>query len=522
MIALSIAKSMKFGTKLIISLVCVVLVIMTIHGYLSMQQDQDSIDRELRVGMRGYARMVRANLHTTYAESGDLGAMQRFIDVAAPRGNIHAIVVFNGKGEIIARSDSIRYGTDFPELEPTPIIRLDPGPVLKNGKGMDGYIRQAGKLIYYRIEPIFNASNQPVGAFVLARQGYRLFANIAARRNRIIATTSVLVLVLSFLIWVIVRHNVSHPINELITRIREIGKGEWRQRIEVSGQDEVASLAREFNLMSEELEQSHSRLLQEQKLKLELEQELRHSERLASVGRLAAGIAHEIGTPLNIISGRAEYLSRRPRSAEEIKTNLELIRSQTDRIAAIVRQLLEFSRRREPVFRRVDVTALVNHVTYLMEHQLQSKAIGVEISGPRSLPNIYADPDLLQQVFLNLFSNSLHALGAGGTIKIHTELTDGERLFTPSQGTGSGLQITFEDNGGGIAAEHIGRIFDPFFTTKDIGEGTGLGLSVSYGIIKDHGGEIYAESEPGQFTRFLIFLPLNQYEKENGANSHVN
>src|SRR6266702_7968269 len=140
-----------------------------------------------------------------------------------------------------------------------------------------------------------------------------------------------------------------------------MGQGHWQQRIETRGHDEVASLANEFNIMSEELEGSYSRLVLEQDEKLKLEQELRHTERLASVGRLAAGLAHEIGTPLNIIGGRSEYLLRRPRSAEELKDNLGVIRSQSDRIAAIVRQLLEFSRRREPVFQPIELSALLDN-----------------------------------------------------------------------------------------------------------------------------------------------------------------
>ena len=513
---------MKLGTKLILSLVSVVLGIMAIHGYLSIQQEQESIDRELRVGMRGFTRVVHANLRRTYGEEQDLVAMQDFIDIAAPRGNVHAVIVYDQEGNVISRSESIRYGSDFPELDPTPILQLDPSPVLAGGKGIDGYIRQERKLVYYRVEPIFDAANRQVGAFVIARQGYRLFASIDARRRRIMITTALMVLVLSLLILVIVRRNVSRPINELIWSIREIGKGRWRQRIEISGRDEVASLASEFNRMSEELEQSRSRLMREQQVKLQLEGDLRHSERLASVGRLAAGVAHEIGTPLNIISGRAEFLSRRSRSTEELKTNLDVIRSQTDRIAAIVRQLLEFSRRRDPAFRSVNLIALLEHVKFLLDEQLRSKAIRVDVDPPEPLPEICADPDLLQQVFLNLFSNSLHALGTGGIIKIRLQLSDGMRTSAPVPGRDAWLQIAFEDNGGGIAADHIGRVFDPFFTTKDVGEGTGLGLSVSYGIIKDHGGEIYVDSEPGRFTRFLIFLPLKQDEKAYDDNHYVN
>ena len=498
---------MKLGTKLIVFLVTTVIVTMTIHGYLSVQQDQENVEREMRVGMRGFARAIQASLKNSYGDLQDLSITRKFIDAVGPRGNIHGVILYDREGKQVAVSASLRHGEDFPDLDPTPIFALDTRPVFNQGTGIEGYIRDQNVLIYYRVEPVFNSRAQPMGAFVVARRGSRLITSIEARRDRIIMTTSTLVALLSLLILVIVRRSITRPINTLISGIREIASGRWEQRLQVHGRDEVASLAREFNLMSEELQRIYSRLVEEQREKLKLEKELRHSERLASVGSLAAGLAHEIGTPLNIIGGRAEYLLRRARGPEELKSNLEVIRGQSDRITAIVRQLLEFSRHREPVLRSIDVSALLGHVKYLLEHQLQEKAVRVEIVGPHAPLMMMADRDLLQQVFINLFSNSLHALGDHGVIKISTEMTqDAPPALTTAQ-SGPWLCITFEDNGAGIPAEHLGRVFDPFFTTKDIGEGTGLGLSVSYGIIKDHGGDIRVESELGKYTRFVIHLP---------------
>jgi signal transduction histidine kinase len=179
-----------------------------------------------------------------------------------------------------------------------------------------------------------------------------------------------------------------------------------------------------------------------------------------------------------------------------------------DRIAGIVRQLLEFSRRREPAFRAIDVSTLLKKVTALLQHKITEKHVGVKIEPVNALPSIRADPDLMQQVFINLFLNSLHALSAGGTIKISCAVSRNPEEAAHDDGA-PWLRIVFEDNGSGIAPEHLEQVFDPFFTTKDIGEGTGLGLSVTYGIIKDHGGDIRVESQAGKFTRFVIFLPMD-------------
>jgi signal transduction histidine kinase len=239
-----------------------------------------------------------------------------------------------------------------------------------------------------------------------------------------------------------------------------------------------------------------------------LERSLRQSDKLASVGQLAAGLAHEIGTPLNIIGGRAEFLLRRSRSQEEIADNLQIIRSQIDRIAGIVRQLLEFSRRREPSFRSVALVPLVEKVTGLLEHKIAEKKVRVELDIDKTLPRVPADPDQLEQLFLNLFLNSLHALAPGGRISIRAAIVRDKNDNGDQGGHEPKLRIEFEDNGTGIPAEHLSHVFDPFFTSKDVGEGTGLGLAVSYGIVKDHGGEIRVDSNPGQFTRFAILLPM--------------
>jgi signal transduction histidine kinase len=460
----------------------------------------------MRLGMRGFAQAVRAALIDLYADGQNIGATQEFAKAVAPRGNIHGLIVYNLDARPVVVSPSLAHPDDFPELDPRPILELDPRPALRGQNEIEGYIRERSTMIYYRIEAVYNSESKLVGAFVLARHGSGLISAIVERRNRIVATTSALVLLLSILVWIIVQRNVALPINRLIEKIRQVGRGNWKQRIGAAGKDEIAVLAREFNLMSDELEKTYSRLVEEQGEKLKLEQDLRRTERLASVGQLAAGLAHEIGTPLNIIAGRAEHLLRRPRSAEEMRDNLAAISSQSERIAAIVRQLLDFSRRREPLFRSVDIGALLARVNNFFELQLKERGIRSETSSPASLPSISTDSELLQQVFMNLYTNAIHASKPGGVIKIRVEtLKDGDVVF--AKGANQGLRICFEDNGAGIAPENLGRIFDPFFTTKDVGEGSGLGLSVVFGIIKDLGGEIRVESHLGKYTRFIIDLP---------------
>jgi len=502
---------MKLGTKLIVCLVTTLIVTMLGHGYLSIQQDRENIVREMRVGMLGLSRSIQVALRYIYGDEQDIKATQNLIDGVGRAGNIHGVVVYALDAKTAVVSISLVDRENFPNLDPAPVLSIDPRPTLESGKTVEGFIEHPAHPVYYRVEPIFNNNDQLVGALVLGRRGLGFPNMLQARRNRIIVTTSILIVLLSLSILFLVRRNVSRPIAKLIERIRTVGVGPWDKRVETEGRDEISLVAREFNQMCERLQDLYGQLAKEQQDRLGLERNLRQSEKLASVGQLAAGLAHEIGTPLNIIGGRAEFLQRRQRSPEEISDNLQIICSQIDRIAGIVRQLLEFSRRREPAFRRMDLGLLLGNVVRLLEHKIEEKKVSVEIRIPESVPAIAADPDQLQQVFINLFLNSLHVLQPRGIIRISAVANETDDISGAFSGAERGVRIEFEDNGAGIPAEHIGQVFDPFFTTKDVGEGTGLGLSVSYGIIKDHGGEIRVESRLGQFTRFVIFLPMHQY-----------
>lgn len=502
---------MKLGTKLILSLVATLIVIMSVHGYWSIEQDRENTLREMRVGMIGLSHSIQAALRYIYSEERDIGATQRFIDSIGGPGNIHGVVVYDASAKPIAISASLTDTADYPALDPRAMLEINPKPVLANGTATDGYIETPAHPVYYRIEPILDSNNSLVGAFVLGRRGLGYNFALEARRNRIILTTSILIGLLSLVILFLVHRSLTRPMKQLIKGIREIGEGNWEKRLEVEGRNEISSLAVEFNQMSERLQELYSKLVHEQRERLNLERSLRQSDKLASVGQLAAGLAHEIGTPLNIIGGRAEFLLRRPRTQKEVNDNLQIIRSQIGRIAAIVRQLLEFSRRREAAFRNIEVLPLLEKVIGLLEHKIAEKNVRIELKADKSLPSISADADQLQQVFLNLLLNSLQALPYGGRIKISAAIVS-DRTGGVVNDKPPGLCIEFEDNGAGISPEHISQVFDPFFTTKDIGEGTGLGLSVSYGIVKDHGGEIRVESQPGSYTRFSILLPIPHQE----------
>jgi two-component system, NtrC family, sensor kinase len=230
--------------------------------------------------------------------------------------------------------------------------------------------------------------------------------------------------------------------------------------------------------------------------KVQLEDQLLQAEKLSSIGLLAAGIAHEVNTPITGISSYTQMLLKETPESDRRKRILEKIEKQTFRAAEIVNGLLNFARMNGSEFKELDINTLIRESLSLLDHQLRQNHIRVEPEYDRALPHVYGNSGKLQQVFINLFLNARDAMPAGGALNIKTGMND------------SMVMIDICDTGVGISQENIKRIYDPFFTTKTTGKGTGLGLAVTYGILQEHGGRIFVDSAPGKGTHFKIKLPI--------------
>jgi signal transduction histidine kinase len=279
--------------------------------------------------------------------------------------------------------------------------------------------------------------------------------------------------------------------------------------VRVRRQDELGRLAGEFNTMRQRLAAAHERLAASQRARRRIESDLRRAEQLASLGRFAAGVAHEIGTPLNVISGRAETLLQRLRGDAAGERGLGIISEQIDRISRIVRGVLDFARARELRIVPTDLGRTIGAVVALVEEQFQVRGITVEVVVAPALPMLAADPDQLHQVFLNLVVNAGDAMPAGGRLRVAAQLAERSGP-EPGAAVRPCLAVAFEDTGTGIAPGNLERVFEPFFTTKEVGGGTGLGLAISYGIVREHGGWIDITSSVGSGTCVTVCLPLGE------------
>ncbi len=300
----------------------------------------------------------------------------------------------------------------------------------------------------------------------------------------------------------------------------KLASGDLDPHIPVRNDDEFGHVAGSFNAMTKALNDSR-RELEElvQTLELNIEertQELRvaeaeiaQGEKLASVGVLAAGIAHELNNPLTGVLTFTSLLRRKMPDGSEDAEDLDLVISETRRCAAIIKRLLDFAREKVPVKGWFDLNQVIEETIRFTDRPASLRQIEITADLDPGLPQVWGDADLIKQVVLNLLVNAQQAIDAQGSITVASRPHMPKAPAKPGVEALPMVEIVIKDNGCGIPEANLQRIFDPFFTSKEVGKGTGLGLSVSYGIVKAHGGRINVESVVGEGSTFHILLPIN-------------
>jgi signal transduction histidine kinase len=304
---------------------------------------------------------------------------------------------------------------------------------------------------------------------------------------------------------------VGRPVRALVEQARRIGAGDLGSRLDLPQHDEIAELGNEMNAMSSKLADANARLVAETAARVHALEQLRHADRLVTVGKLASGIAHELGTPLNVVSGRAKMIFQSPVADEPVRNNARIVMEQSERMAQIIRQLLDFARAGKPNKALVDLRNLVSSTLSLLRPIADKRRVTLQLDSSEPVPDVIADAAQLQQVVTNLVVNAVQATPESGLVQIGLR-TANESPRDSELGVSRAVRpyvcIVVTDRGMGMNEQTLERIFEPFFTTKDIGEGTGLGLAVAYGIVQEHGGFITVESKLAEGSRFEVYLPV--------------
>ncbi|MFV0438400.1 MAG: cache domain-containing protein [Desulfopila sp.] len=351
-------------------------------------------------------------------------------------------------------------------------------------------------------EPITDISAKRVGMLYVGV----LEAKYADIRNHAIAVFTGITMAgvaLAIILSWFFTGRIMRPVSYLIRASSEISGGNLHPDIGPVSSDDIGQLQKKFMIMVEALREREKNQQKESEIRLI------QSEKQASVGKLAAGVAHEINNPLTAVLTFTHLILRRKDIPATVREDLELVASQTERVRAIVKSLLDFSRQTELSPVTMNINHLIEDSVRLMENQALIKGIELVFAADDDLPLLVLDRNQCQSVFINMILNAFDAMEAGGRIDIHTQKA--------TEGKDRGVEISIRDSGSGISPENMDKLFDPFFTTKPVGKGTGLGLAVSAGIIQRHGGSIAVKSQPGSGTTFTIWLPehLPEVEADN-------
>lgn len=493
---------MRLGTKLTLYLSLIIVVVLSGYGYFHILSRRDILIRKMKIEVESAARSLKVSLEKVSLQR-EGAFVQDLIDAIEEYEKTLGVIVYQQRNDLVFRSRSLGEGIE-PYLE-----------LIKRSINKDLPQEEFG---VYRKDPVFayafplkDRNGKNIGGVAILQ--YTSFMEKDVRGAEWSIFITILILIGGTVGFVLfgTRKWISQPISQLMGGVKNLAKGNFDTQFVLSRKDEISELAQAFNQMAVDLRKAQEQIIKEAETTIELERTLRQSEKLATIGQLASGLAHEIGTPLNIISGRVELTKRRLEDKEGAQKNLDIIAQQTEKITKIIQQLLGFVRKKKPEQKNLNITTLLEATLDFLDHEIQKQKVKVVREIKDDLPSVTGDPDQLQQVFLNIILNAIQSIPQGGTVRLSASskwiskegLEDDSRRY---------VEVCVEDTGIGMEREVMENIFNPFFTTKEKDRGTGLGLTVSQGIVQDHEGWIDVESETGKGSIFRVYLPSFQVE----------
>jgi len=483
--------SMKLARKLILALVVGIFVVMSINAYLRLRNQEEFFRTESERDLRTAARALASGIETVWRLDGEERARRFVEEVNLLREEIDLRWVW---------ADSPAVGELAPWLSPEQAAAIANGVPIVLVRETDHGTRR------YLYWPLPHAGARPaaleVSESLEREQGFMRASQLTS-----LVTTLGVAIVCSLVAAAIGVFFVGRPIGLLNEKARRVGAGDLSGPLVVAQRDEVGELAIEINAMCDRLAATQERAVRETEARIQAIEQLRHVDRLRTVGQLASGVAHELGTPLNVVSGHAGMIRGGDLSTSEATASAEVIVEQTRRMTTIIRQLLDFSRRAGPRLAATDLGAVAASTLDMLAPLADKRGVALHLATTSDGTVADADANQMQQAITNLVVNAIQATPDGGTVAVEIE----RRPATPPHGIGGGagefVTVCVRDAGPGIPTDDLSRVFEPFFTTKEVGEGTGLGLAVAYGIVREHGGWIEVASEVGSGSRFTIVLP---------------
>ncbi len=523
---------MTLGTRVTVVVTLLVAAVLAGSGYAALKVRRANLEADLDREAHEIATALRAGIEPLDRSKAEEMLLAR-ARAARQHDELFGLEVLSIGSEQRTDDDAWLLLMRAADIQDAPVGRL--------------FDSSSGPRSYAMAVPLFDATalelpprhpaRHPTAIMGMRRDAGYIDAEVAATARRIYPLFLLVVIGVAIGVRVAIEQIVVRPLRRLLEGIDAVGKGDLSRVILAERDDEIGTIAGRFNAMTGSLREAREETERVAGARLGLEARLRQSEKLATIGQMAAEIAHELGTPLNVIGGRARAMAKRAEKAAEkaaqraagqatesgavelqpgtakgadaadVVKNAGIIGDEVARITKIIRQVLDFSRPRGPTVTRVHLGAVVAEALEFLRETIHRQGIEVDVQTMPAPPEVPGDPDQIQQVCLNLIMNAIHAMPAGGKLRVATERMvrrkGGLDLAPPAEYAA----LIVADSGPGIPAADREKIFEPFFTTKDEGQGTGLGLAVSHGIVKDHDGWIEVDSPAAGGAEFRVYLP---------------
>lgn len=534
----------RLRTKIIFWVVATLIVMQTIYFYI-IYTDRSKQSLEMtEKASRQLSSIIKKTLEYKM-ERKQCKDVQKTVEIIGDQKDVEHIMIIKKKGQIAFSSRKGDIGKVLSIEEESCQICHQQKPYPHDDVKV---FTLGGASILRNVNPIRNGKrcnachdiqDKILGVLVVDTSLLPLDEELRSARNRMIFFTITIFLSVALILALLIYILVDRPIGKLARVVSNAAEGRLDSRVDIASRDELGKLSKGFNVMmdkithfNQELQEKVKAAVEEcRRFNVELMRVNRHlekantelkksqeriiqSEKMFAVGQLASGVAHEINNPLGSILTyvklavkKIEHYSSEsnPLDLSQLRKYMATVEEEVNRCKGITRGLLDFSRVKEPEMTVVDVNSILNNALELVVHQLSDQRIKLVKKFGTLTSKIVADSHQMQQVFLNIILNALHAMSEGGVLEITTRKRS------------KFAEIVFKDSGCGIADEDLSRIFTPFFTTKKVGEGTGLGLSVAYGIIENHGGEIIVNSKIGEGTTVIIILPILSDKVNTGS-----
>ncbi len=488
---------MLIATKETLLLTATTVLIVGAYGFNLLREERLALAAEMERETRLIGAAVEASVGNAMRDEQITDVQSTLADLEAIDSTMD-IYIFDAAGKLVLQSENNPPGERFVPLA-LDAIRSDRSKLV-----LDSLDDEHPKGVLAL--PVSTGRAEILDGLVVVRSLEGMRQDLDATRRGVLVSMTLLILAIAALQYALGLKYVTRPLAALASSMRRLRSRESTVSPSKDSGDEVGQLTREFEALVEDLRLARERIDREVESRTNLEHGLQRVDKLITIGQLSAGLAHEIGSPLQVLSGRARAILARPGVPDEIRRHAQILADQSDRITRIVEQLLDFSRRRPPRFAKTDLRAPVGSVLELIAFAAQKKSVSVEMHAESGLPDVVVDADQIQQMILNLLNNALEATEPGGRIAIRLSRREFERVGDDR--TVPGVRIVVEDDGRGIPKEMLDRMFQPFFTTRIGKGGTGLGLAVVKAIVVAHRGRIAAFSELGVGSRFEIDIPL--------------